>query len=163
MALTGSIRASVNLLETLTGDLETASAQLNTAFGWDVANGTGANQGNLQWSDTRPVGSGATDIIDVSGTLTGLTGAKVFVKLKAILVYAAAANTVNITVVQPAAGVPIFGTATDSIVLKPGGVFMVIDPSAAGMPVTPTSFDLIHVIAGAAAVSYTIVLVGTNA
>ena len=156
MPLSGSIRASINLLETLTGDLETASAQINSAFGWDIANGTGANQANLKWSDTRPLGSGANENLDLNTGLSGLTGPTVFAKVKGILVSSAATNTVNVTF----SGIPFFPAA---YVLKPGGVHLLIDPSAAGIPVVETTADKINVLAGAAAVTYSIVIVGTNA
>jgi len=164
MALAGKVSAVLNLVETLTGDLENARAAIDQNLGWTIADGTGVNQANLVWSDTRTLGSGANEDLDVSGALAGLTGAKVFVKVKSILVMAAAANTVSVTVSRPAAnGLPFFSAASDAVVLPPGGIFLLVNPSAAGIAVTAGTGDLINILAGAASSVYSIVIIGTNA
>jgi uncharacterized phiE125 gp8 family phage protein len=71
----------------------------------------------------------------LSGVLANALGASLaFTAVKAILIVADAANVNNVVVGGAASNAfALFGDATDTIAIKPGGAFMIVDPSAAGM------------------------------
>jgi hypothetical protein len=169
MALATTV--SLRLYATLTGtaaDLATAPVSVvDSSNTLSLTTGTGANQADKIWSDTRTVTTGATDTLDFAGTALDDPFGADFVpaKIKSILIVAAAANTTDLTVSRPASnGVPFLAAASDAFVLKPGGAFLLHNQSAAGIAVTAGTGDLIDITnsAGASA-NYNIVVVGTSA
>ena len=129
-----------------------------------LANGTAINQADKLFMDQRIVAAGATDSIDLAAALTDALGATFLpAKLKLIVCFAAVANTVNLTIGRPAAGVP-FTSATATLTLAPGGGFVLFNPSLAGIAVTATTADLIDIVAAAGSGNQTfdIALVGTS-
>jgi len=170
VTVTGWIKllASINDARTVVSGAAKEAGARNASIdaGWDVANGTTAGRADKVWADTRTVTTGATDSLYLAGTLTNAFGEVVtFVKLRAIAIKAAAANTTTLQVARPASnGVLLFAAASDALfALSAGGFFCWADP-AAGFAVTAGTGDLLSIInsAGATA-SYDIVLVGTSA
>lgn len=167
MAVTGTVKVAVDLIETQAGDLEAASVRTVREFPWTVASGTGAGQANVLWSDTRTLAASATEDLDLSGTLAGvLTGSKVFAKIKAVIVQAAAANVNDVQVTRKATtGAALFMADGDGIALGPGQVFAWFDPTGAGKTITDTTDDVLTFTnsAGTTGVTYTIIVLGTSA
>src|SRR2546426_227856 len=103
MGLSGQVGVHVTLSQTPATpvDLNTTFAfPLNYFKNWDITTGVGANQADQLWSDTRTLATGATEDLDFSGTsLQNAFGINIaFVKIKFILIVAAAANTTNLTI-----------------------------------------------------------------
>lgn len=144
-------------------DLSTPEDNLRVTFQTDFTNGTGANQANRAWHDTRTLTTGANEDLDFAGGVTDAFGnAVTFAAIKAIYVFAKTANTTNLTISRPANGLVLFAASGDALaVLKPGGMFLYTDPSAAGLTVTASTGDLLNIAnsAGASA-SYDIVVIG---
>jgi hypothetical protein len=162
--LTGQVGINMDLRDTRTVGTETATSTIAQAFTWTISHGTGANQAQQCYQGVRTLTTGATEDLDLQGALTNLFGTTLFSALKFIAVSAAAANTTNITISRPAGatGVTLFGAVSGSLApLKPGGFFAFADPSAAGVPVTASTADLITITnsAGASA-TYTVVICG---
>lgn len=163
-----SFRANWQLDSELTSplDLSTPSSLLKMARQISFSEGAGAGAANMVWADRRTVAASATDAIDLAASLTGPFGTTLtFARIKMLMVLAAAGNTNNVNVVMPASnGVPLFLAAGDGVAVKPGGMFWWYDPSAAGVVVTPTSGDLLHLINSAAGtpVTYDIVIAGAS-
>lgn len=166
MPLTTVIDANVSAALTSALDLVTAAAPLNLPTRITMPTGTGTGQADLCWSDTRTVAGSGTDALDLAGTLTGnLGGILTIVKLKALLVRAAAGNANNVRLNRPASnGVPLFLAASDGIDILPGGLFLWVAPGA-GVTVTAATGDLINIDNSGAgtSVTYDVVLVGTSA
>ena len=166
MPLTTTIEA--NLAATLTSalDLVTASAPLALNTRITMPTGVATGQADLCWSDNRTVTASGTDALDLAGTLAGnLGGTLTIVKLKAVLVRAAAANTNSVRINRPASnGVPLFVAASDGIDVLPGGLFLWVAPGA-GVTVTPATGDLLNIDNSGAgtSVTYDVVLIGTSA
>ncbi len=167
MALT--TRINLDLTSTLTSvlDLVTASAPLVQTHQIDLATGTGADQADLIFSDTRTLTASATEDLDLAGVLTSAFGATLtFARIKLLRVRAAAANTNNVVVSRAAAnGVPIFSAANDAIPVLPGGELWWVAPNAAAIAVTAGTGDLITVTnsAGSTSVTYDVVIIGASA
>ena len=71
---------SLKLLAEKTGalDIETLTTLIDRTTSISHADGTGANQAAILWSDTRTLTTGATESLDLSGTaLTDAFGAAV--------------------------------------------------------------------------------------
>lgn len=166
MALTTSISAGVNASMTDPKDHGTASIAVAVSAAMNLASGVGANQADLMWSDQRTLAASATEDLDLAGSLTGMLGGNLtMATLKAVIVKAASGNTNDVVVSMPATnGVPLFGAASDSIAVKPGGVFMWAAPGT-GVTVTAGTGDLITFTNSGAGtgVTYDVVFIGTSA
>ena len=149
-------------------DLVNVSAPLDFQFTDQLGSGVVADMADRVWSDTRTLAASATEDLDFSGSLTQPDGsAFVLVKLKALLITAAAGNTNDVQVIRPAAnGVPIFATASDQHNIKPGGMLFMYSPTLAGIcAVTAGTGDLITITNSGAgtSVTYSIVAIGVSA
>lgn len=166
MPLTTVIDANVSAALSSALDLVTASAPLAVNTRVSLPTGIATGQADVCWSDTRTVGASSTDALDLAGVLTGnLGGLLTIVKLKAVLVRAAAANVNNVRLNRPAAnGVPLFLAVSDGIDILPGGLFLWVAPGA-GVTVTPATADIINIDNSGAgtSVTYDVVLIGTSA
>ncbi|WP_433368369.1 hypothetical protein ACQPZX_41430 [Actinoplanes sp. CA-142083] len=166
MTLTTVIDANVAASLASALDLVTASAPLELNTRITMPSGTTSGKADLCWSDTRTVAASSTDALDLAGTLAGVLGGTLtIVKLKAVLVRAAAANVNNVRVNRPASnGVPLFLAASDGIDVLPGGLFLWVAPGA-GVTVTAATGDLLNIDNSGAgtSVTYDVVLVGTSA
>jgi len=148
-------------------DLSTPVDNLTKKVKIELANGTGANSNDLCWHDQRTVSASGTDAIDLAGSLAGPFGAsQVFVELRAVMVFAAAANTNNVRVNRPASnGVPLFLAAGDGIDVPPGGVFLWSCPADGKVTVTASTGDLLNIdnSSSGTSVTYDVVVLGVSA
>lgn len=166
MALYTDLTLKVVATLTAAGDLGTPTFPIDNTTRYIWASGTGADQADKMYSDTNTLGASATVDLDLAGPLSdGLGGTITLVKLKALIVKAAPANTNNVLVSRPAAnGVPLFAAASDAIPVLPGGTFAWISPGA-GIAVTPATGDLVTFTnsAGGSSVAYDVFVIGTSA
>lgn len=167
MSLSLTVKAGIRGNHTNALDLGTADLPVDVQAAIALANGTGANQADLYWSDTRTIAASATDSIDLAGALGGAFGAaQVFARVKAIFVKAAAANANNVNVTRPASnGVPVFLAAGDGLPVRPGGALLWVAPDVTGVAVTAGTGDLLDIVNSGAgtSVTYDIVIVGCSA
>jgi hypothetical protein len=157
-----SILLSGGIVDTL--DVGEVSYPLALNLVNNFANGSGANQANKVFTDTRTLSASGTESLDLAGGLTDAFGVTLtFTKIKAIIVTAAAGNTNSVQVTRPASnGLPLFMAAGDGIPLTPDAVFAAVFPNADGVAVTAGTGDLLTFTnsAGSTSVTYTIVVVG---
>lgn len=148
-------------------DLQTPTAPVRLAQQITLASGVGANAADRIYADTRVIAASATDSLDMAGSLTDAFGvAFTPARIKGLFVRASAANVNNVNVLRPATnGVPTFLAASGGLPLKPGGVFLWLDPSATGSPVTATTGDLIDFVNSGAgsSVTYDVVILAASA
>ena len=90
-----------------------------------------------------------------------------FARVKGILVRIASteASGLQIGGAAAAALTTLFGDTSDYIILKPGGVFLIVNPGATGYVVAATSADILrltHDAADAANLSYQIGIIGCS-
>lgn len=165
MALTRT-RLSVSLAATQTkpDDLSIPQDAIDYVKALSFADGAGAGAANLVFHDQRTLAASATENLDLAGVLSDKFGqALTFARVKAVLVVAAAANTNNVNVTQPASnGVPLFLAAGDGVGVRPGGMFLWVAPDAAGAVVTAGTGDLLTVTNSAAgtSVTYDVLILG---
>lgn len=159
--------ATISIKGSVVGTIDIGEALHNIALSGSQTfdNGTGANQADMIFTDTRTLSASATENLDLAASLTNAFGTTLtFTKVKAILITAATGNTNAVQVTRPASnGVPLFMAAGDGIALTPGGVFYAAWPDASGVAVTASTGDLITITnsAGGTSVTYNVLIIGT--
>jgi hypothetical protein len=149
-------------------DLVTGRAPLDFAASIALGSGTGANQADRVWSDSRTLAASTTEDLDLAGVLVDAFGATItLARVKGLIIRAAAGNT-NPVVVGGAASNGFVGwvaDATDKVNVRPGGVLGLFAPDSAGYPVTAGTADLLRIGNGGAgtSVTYDIVIIGASA
>ncbi len=152
-----------------------APASSPIAFGKviNLVDGVLANQADVIYLKERTIAASATDAIDVSGTLNDPSGSNVVMaKLVGIIVFN---EPVDDTV--PNLGNLVIGGGSNPLVgpfgnvndvtgpLRAGGVYMMINPSLAGMGVvTPATGDLLNIVCSAdGPATYQVCIIGRSA
>jgi hypothetical protein len=168
MPLTGT-QAALSISGTLTGalDLQTLVSALTFTRGVSLDSGTGANQADKIFSDTRTLGASATEDLDLAGGLTDAFGASItFARVKIIAVSAIAGNTNDVVLGAAATNTFVgpFGAATHTVKVRPSGFVCFACSDATGWVVTASTADLLRVGNGGAGtgVTYDIVIIGTS-
>lgn len=164
MSLSATVKASISARQTNPLDLGAGTFPLDVIASVAFEDGAGANQSDLLFSDRRTIAASGSENLDLAGVLSSAFGATLtFARIKAILVKAASGNTNNVNVTRPASnGVPLFLAASDGIAVQPGGAFLWVAPSAAGVVVTAGTGDILTVAnsGGGTGVTYDIVILG---
>ena len=167
MTLSTSMRLDLKSTLATALDLVTSRAPLDYSASIALASGTGANQANLLFADTRTLAASATEDLDLAGVLSDPLGAALtFARIKFVLVKAAVGNTNNVNVTRPASnGVPLFLAAGDGLPIRPGGGNAWWAPDATGVAVTAGTGDLLTFTnsAGSTSVTYDVVIIGASA
>lgn len=167
MTLTTQIDVNVAAALASALDLANAESTLKQKYGFGLASGTGANQADKVFHDQRTLAASASEELDLAGGLTDALGAALtFVKVKALIVKAAAGNTNDVVVGGAAANgfATPFADASDKVNVKPGGILALVAPGA-GYTVTAGTGDLLKIAnsAGGSGVTYDIIVIGTSA
>jgi hypothetical protein len=165
MSLATQIQLRVTANRAAPQDLQVASAPMDFNVALALPTGVGANQADEMISDELTIAGAATQDLDFAGggLLNPFGVATTLVKVKLILVVADPTNTTTLTL-QPKAGaaLPFLTGTTPATSLKPGGVFFLYDPSAAGIAVGPGATDAISLVnAAGASAKVKVVVIGT--
>lgn len=146
-------------------DVGSANYPVRVNISTPLKDGTGANQANQIFTDTRTLAASTNEELDLSGSLSDAFGNLIaFTRIKAITIEASEDNTNNVEVTTPAAnGVPLFIAAGDGVSLTPGASMTMVFPDVNGIPVVAATGDLLDFAnsAGGSTVDYTIIIVGT--
>jgi hypothetical protein len=168
MPLSSSL--GVSLSSTLSNALDLATARVPLAYSksLDLSSGTGANQADKIFSDTRTLAASATEDLDLAGVLVDALGSTLtFARIKGLLICPAAANTNSLIVGNAASNgfISWVGGATHTVTVRPGGLFALFAPDATAYAVTAATADLLHIANGGAgtSVTYDIVIIGASA
>jgi hypothetical protein len=167
MALVTSISLKVTAALTGAGDFATPRSDLSYEKIIALASGVGAGQADKIFHDQRTLVASATEDLDFAGALTDPLGATViFARIKAVIFYAALANTNNVVVTRPASnGLLLFTAVSAGVSLSPGGFFAFSVRDASAIPVTAGTADLLTITnsAGGTSVVYDVIIVGASA
>lgn len=138
------------------------------ALSQSFSDGVTANKTDRAYMAQRTVASGANDDIDLAGVLTDSLGVTITAaELVGVLIINkqidGTPNTTNLTIGGSTSGVPGFTAAGH--VVKPGGVFLLMNPDATGIAaVTASTGDILRVTNGAgAANSYQVCVLARSA
>lgn len=141
-------------------------ATVRSTYSWP--SGTGLDQADLVFTDTRTLTASSTESLDLAGSLVDASGATLtFARVKAILIRAAAGNTNNVNVGGAASNgfVNWVADPTDIVIVRPGGLFLLIAHDATGYAVTASTGDLLKIAnsSSGTSVTYDIVIIGCSA
>jgi hypothetical protein len=167
MTLTSSIQLALTASLVGANDFATPSYTLNYRKTTSLASGTAAQQADRIFADQRTVALSSNEDLDLAGVLLDPFGNTLtFVKIKALLLYAATANTNNV-LIAPGSATPFLGwfaDASDITAVKPGGIFLITAPGA-GWTVGAGATDKINIANSGAGtgVTYDLVVLGTSA
>ena len=151
-------------------DLANTRSPLNKQYTVTLTDGAGAGQANVVFHDRRTLAPSANEDLDLIGTaLTDPAGVALgLVRVKALIVSAAAANVNNVVVGAAAANpwATLFN-ATGTATLRPGATLAYFAGSldATAALVTAGTGDLLRVTNGGAgtSVDYDVIVIGANA
>jgi hypothetical protein len=169
MTLSTKLRVDCNATQTLVRDTGTASIPHAVSTTIAYASGTAAGQADVIYSDTNTLAASGTSTLDLAGVLSDLGTTLTFVKVKAIVITAAAGNTNNVILGGAASNgfVSWVGGATHTVTIRPGGFFALGvgagDLNAYAVTAGTADQLLITNSAGSTSVTYTIAIIGTSA
>ena len=133
MALTARLLVELTASQTGSNDFGGPEFEPKLRRLMDFASGTGANQADIIFVDEREIAASSSEDLDLAGVLTDAFGATIAAaEVVGIIVEADAANTNNVVVGDATSPVPLFGGTNPTISVKPGGVFAIFAPNAAG-------------------------------
>ena len=166
MALSVIFTGQFVIEETVSEDLSTPRDRFVYEFGDTLATGTGLDQADKLFHDTRPL-AGTSEDFDLAAGHTSKFGVTItFVKIKMLFIKNRSTVAGETLAVGGAAGnqfINWVGDATDIINIQPNGFLHVWAPSLAGFAVTANTGDLLKIDSGAASFSFDIIIVGTSA
>lgn len=127
-----------------------------------------ATQADRLFTDNRTLSASASEDLDLAGVLTDAFGATLtFARIKGLVIKAATANTNNVIVGNAASNgfITWCGGATNTVTVRPGGVFALWAPDATAYAVTAGTGDLLHIANSGAgtSVTYDVILIGASA
>lgn len=133
--ITGNAGPAIDLQAFLAGDLsERRVPVIVSNFGWTY--GTGANAINIVYADTINLGDGANTTLDLfaSGTLLDVFNRVLTLEaIKFIYIKNNSDDATLLVLGTAVTALDICSDKSDIIEVKPGGVFLWLDPSAAGL------------------------------
>lgn len=116
--------------------------------------GTGANQADIVFTDTRTIAISTNDDIDLSGVLTNAFGAVIAAAeiVGIIIVNKSTVQTLTVGVAGTNPWVTMWAASGDGIKVFPGGVFCNFAPDASGLgAVVGGASDVLRIANGAGA------------
>ncbi len=162
--LSANVKISVNATLTGSSDLGTRDYTLGYGKTLNFVNGTGANQANQIWTDTREIAASSSENLDLSGVLVSPLGTTlVFTKIKAIIIYAYDTNTNNVVVGGDTnALINWVGNANDLVNIRPGGFICLTAPDSTAYGVTAGTGDILKIAnsSSGSVVDYDIIVIG---
>lgn len=170
MAFAGTLSLSVTgtLTPDTVNDLEVQQSSIAYNPNFTINNGTGANQANTVYSDTRTLTAGSSETIDLNGgSLEDRVCDPINLTAVKFLIIRSHASSPGDLLVGPNSSngfIAPFNAVGDRIRIKPGGLLVLVAPDATGYNVTSTT-DLLYIENGSGGGSaiYDIVFSGVDA
>ena len=165
MSLAATIKLLMRLTHTKAVDLSTLSDPLSLSRGVELTNGTGANQADTVWHDTRTLADGANETLDLhDGSLTDVFGDAVTIDELKVLYIKNNSTDANLLIGGAAATqLGLYNDVSDILKLRPGGEFLVTAPDAAGIDITTNSdLKIAHDGTGTSSLTYDIIAIGVD-
>jgi hypothetical protein len=164
------IKASVNWLFEETLDLSTLTDSSKLEYSQALADGTGSNQADKIWHDTRTLAASANDDLDLTAltqTVHGSTVTISFARLKAIFIYNTATTAGEDLVLDSSVtgGIltPFNGSSASKLEVAAASPLLLANQGE-GWAVTASTADILRITNdGVGSIDYKIVLVGTSA
>ena len=163
--LTTVVNLNFNCDYNKAGILNTSQDDMNLNCGLTLTSGTGANQANVLWKDTRTLADGANESLNLhDGSLKNGFGDSVAMTKLKILYIKNKSTDANCVVGAATNPVPLFGdAASDTLKIHPGGTAVIVAPDADGINVvTGVNLKILHDGSGTSTMTYDIIAVGVE-
>ena len=164
MPLATTLTIALRALQVAPIDLSASVNDLSVSLPISLADGAGINAANLVYQDAVTLAAAGETLLDLTALTDALGGAVAFARLKLIYLRnksATAGDNLQLggTV---AAGLSTLYVGTNAgQLIGPGGIALLVNPSAAGWAVTATTADILRIgNPGANPITYDIVLIG---
>ena len=164
MALNAQILLSILAHESSSGDISQTLRATPATYSLTLGNGTGANQAQVVWSDSRTIPGGGQDTVPLR-TLADDRGSVSFTAVKAMYIKNTSANPVQLALGDDlqeswasGPGYAVDGGNYGETNIAAGGCLFFSDPTAGGAAVQQSA-DTIY-INGNAGATYEIILIG---
>jgi hypothetical protein len=163
MALNAQILLSILAHESSSGDISQTLRATPATYSLALADGTGANQAQVVWSESGTISTGSSGEIDLTA-LADDRGTVTMTSLKTIAFKNVSAQA-PINLDQPQSGAWETGPyGAGAVVIPPGGMALFVSPTAGGWPVAagPQIIGMVNAAAfGSGLVAaYEIILIG---
>lgn len=166
MTLTAKILLQILATESSSSDLSSTTRVTNVSRTVNFANGTGANQAEIVWSDSRTIAANGEDILD----LTALADDRGSVDLTAVkAIYVRNTGTVDISWLALALPEhwttgPLYVEEGFGAIIPPGGVMLITNPSATAWAVASEDEQISFANdSSTTAAAYDIIMIGEGA
>lgn len=156
MALNAQILLSILAHESSSGDISQTLRATPATYSLALTDGTGANQAQVVWSDSRTATT-STSTIDL-GSLQDDRGTVAMSAIKALYVRNTGAASMNWNGGSWATG-PLSAPGDCAVSVPAGGAMLFVAPTAAGYPVTGSP-NTIDVDTFSGSTTYDIILIG---
>lgn len=164
MPLTTSIKLNLRALLVSALDLSNAVNDLSLAHEIALADGAGINAANLVYQDTVTLATASETLLDLTALTDALGGAVAFARLKLIYLRnksATAGDNLQLGGTVSAGLSTLYVGTNAGQLIGPGGIALLVNPSAAGWAVAATTADILRIgNPGANSITYDIVLIG---
>jgi hypothetical protein len=166
VTLTAKILLQILATESSSSDLSSTTRVTNVSRTINFANGVGANQAEIVWSDSRTIATNGEDILDLTA-LADDRGSVDLTAVKAIYVR----NTGTVAIPWLALGLadhwatgPLYVEEGFGVIIPPGGVMLITSPSATGWAVASGGEQISFANdSSTTAATYDIILIGEGA
>jgi hypothetical protein len=167
VTLNAQILLQILATENSSSDLSTTVRRTNVSESLTFTNGTGANQAQIVWSDSRTIAADDGDILDFQAGLADDRGSVAFASIKAI--YIRNTGTVPLSwqsLAEPEywGSGPLQAGESQGMDIPAGGLVLLTNPSAAGW-IVESGDEQIQFINSSetTAAAYDIILIGEGA
>lgn len=162
LAATFGISASATM--TKTEEMSTLTDVLSKVMNATFALGTGANQINGLFHDTRTLSDAANETLNflAAGSLEDKLGEAMDLDILKVLIVHNNSSDASLIVGATGAGqMPIFGATTEKITIPPGGTFVFTAPDVNGVDVSSAaSMKFEHNGVGTSDLDYDVIVAG---
>lgn len=172
MIASSTVSLSIAATSSLQRDLSKATDPFSLTIAKSLAEGTGINQFNRVFTDTRTLLSGANERLSMynfgGAPVTDPVGQPLALSRVVLLMIRNNNTTAGNSLVigndaTSAAWVSPFTANTQTITIEPGGILLLLAPSVAGYAVANTTNHLLKILnAGSGSVDYDIVVFGSQ-
>lgn len=167
MSLQGNISLIINTTFAKESDLSKLSDSVGVSQAWQIADGTAADQANIQYDKTITLTDSSNFDLDLTNITNQFGEAQSIVNVKSIYIKPAAANTSSLIVGNSPTN-PIqlfFGAVTDTVTLDATQTFYMEDRQI-GWPVADGSADILRFTHDGTTtddVIFNVIIIGTDA
>lgn len=164
MSLTTTVKLNLRAQLVAALDLSNAVNDLSLTPEVSLADGAGINAANLVFQDTITLAAAGETLLDLTALTDALGNAIAFARLKLIYLRnksVTAGDNLQLGGTVTAGLSTLYVGTNAGQLIGPGGIALLVNPSAAGWAVTAITADILRIgNPGANPISYDIVLIG---